>query len=88
MVRSHCAPGNSTGTTRDSRQPGSREMAFVIDPVKFGATSRRSGGRDVQAPVSTLADSGWQSVVVGPHTDVAAAWAAMAEVTGVGGSPR
>ncbi|SOC51994.1 DUF58 domain-containing protein [Ornithinimicrobium cerasi] len=67
------------------RQPGSRAMAFVLDPVKFGGTARRSGGRDVQAPTTTLADSGWQTVVVGPHTEIPAAWVSVSEVTGVAG---
>lgn len=68
------------------RQPGSRALAFVIDPTRFGASaggpagSGREGGdadADGGAPTSLLADSGWQSVVVGPHTEIPWAWAAL-----------
>jgi uncharacterized protein (DUF58 family) len=57
------------------RQPGSRAMAFVLDPQKFGADpARRAGGNGL---TSLLADTGWQTVVVGPHTEVGRAWAAI-----------
>ncbi|GGK68566.1 DUF58 domain-containing protein [Ornithinimicrobium pekingense] len=81
------------------RQPGSRAMAFVLDPEKFGTrTESRNGtargdrdargGRDSAAddgrrvaPTALLADSGWQTVVVGPHTEVPRAWAAIGSTT-------
>lgn len=100
------------------RQPGSRAMAFVLDPEKFGsrAGGRRSGGargegrrgdrrrgdddgdndattgaqdgaqdrRHRVAPTVLLADSGWQTVVVGPHTEVGRAWTAIGSTTPVG----
>lgn len=57
------------------RQPGSRALAFVIDPEKFGGSRGEAG--DESSPTSTLADAGWRTVVVGPHTEVAQAWAAI-----------
>ena len=92
----------------NTRQPGSRALAFVIDPARFGGGSRGSRGEgrrpadaggvaggggasggsgdDERSPLtSLLADSGWRSVVVGPHTDVPRAWAAISTPTGVRG---
>lgn len=82
------------------RQPGSRAMAFVLDPDKFatrgearrgsdrsGDGSERSGARAGERPAaatSLLADSGWQTVVVGPHTEVGRAWVAMSGATPAG----
>lgn len=57
------------------RQPGSRAMAFVLDPVRFGGAERTD---EEQARLTTvLADSGWRTVVVGGHTDMPRAWAAV-----------
>ena len=63
------------------RQPGSRALAFVLDPARFGGSSTD------EPPTGVLADAGWRSVVVGSHTDVAHAWAAISPST-VGGSYR
>lgn len=59
------------------RQPGSRALAFVIDPVKFGAAASKDDDDVEQSSTGVLADAGWRSVVVGPHTDIAQAWAAI-----------
>ncbi|AXH95667.1 DUF58 domain-containing protein [Ornithinimicrobium avium] len=57
-----------------TRQPGSRALAFVIDPARFGGAAQR----EPEAPLTgVLADSGWRTVVVGPHTDMPRAWAAI-----------
>ncbi|GAA5161632.1 DUF58 domain-containing protein [Ornithinimicrobium tianjinense] len=73
------------------RQPGSRAMAFVLDPDRF-ARSRRGAQQPDEprrpAPTALLADTGWQTVVVGPDTELPSAWAAMTAVTGVGGERR
>ena len=64
------------------RQPGSRALAFVLDPARFGG----SAASDKGDPLTTvLADSGWRTVVVGPHTEVPRAWAAIGSLSGVRG---
>lgn len=70
-------------TLAATRQPGSRALAFVIDPTLFGGAV--SGRTSSGALGSILADAGWRTVVVGPSTDVARAWAAIgpSAVTGV-----
>lgn len=50
------------------RQPGSRALAFVLDPARFGGP-----GSDPAAP-GVLADAGWRTVACGPHTEVPQAW--------------
>ena len=54
------------------RQPGSRALAFVLDPARFGAEGGTSEGA-----TRTLADAGWRTVVCGPHTEIAHAWVAI-----------
>ncbi|MFX0537364.1 DUF58 domain-containing protein [Ornithinimicrobium sp. Y1847] len=66
------------------RQPGSRAVAFVLDPQKFGADA--PGGRP--SPTSALAEAGWRTVVVGPHTEIPSAWAAVGETVASGGRSR
>lgn len=77
------------------RQPGSRALAFVLDPEKFGGPSgdARRGGRasrrghdDDARPAlpGILADAGWRTVTVGPHTDHAQAWTALGAASRVG----
>ncbi|ANS78284.1 hypothetical protein SGUI_0888 [Serinicoccus hydrothermalis] len=53
------------------RQPGSRALAFVLDPGKFG------GGTTGDHPTGVLADAGWRTVTVGPHTEIAQAWVSL-----------
>ena len=73
------------------RQPGSRALAFVLDPTAFGGGQRRADGRargdrapdqhtdrdHGASPTAILAEAGWRTVVVGPHTEIASAWMAI-----------
>lgn len=107
------------------RQPGSRAMAFVLDPLRFGGGRSRRSDRDATretdrrgrrrpgagagaeegiggagapgaetaqhrelAPTAVLADAGWQSVVVGPQTEIPQAWASLTATGGLVGAPR
>lgn len=64
------------------RQPGSRALAFVLDPLRFGATRARRGGD----PAGVLAQAGWRTVACGPHTEIPQAWTALGESQHVGRS--
>lgn len=67
------------------RQPGSRALAFVLDPSRFGGSSSEgSGGPGDGTPSGVLAEAGWRTVVCSPHTEVAQAWAALGESRQVG----
>lgn len=61
-----------------TRQPGSRALAFVLDPAKFGGDPGR------EAPTGALADMGWRTVVCGPHTEIPLAWASLGTGSTVG----
>lgn len=64
------------------RQPGARALAFVIDPDRFGGGGVREGRTTTESrPLHMLADAGWRTVVVGPHTEIAHAWAAISPAT-------
>lgn len=63
------------------RQPGSRALAFLLDPAKFGAD-----GTTDPATTRILADAGWRTVVCGPHTEIAHAWVALGAGSAVGRS--
>lgn len=65
------------------RQPGSRALAMVLDPTLFGGTPGPAGGTDA-APTGALADAGWRTVVCGPHTEPALAWAGLGAASPVG----
>ena len=77
------------GTRTDTRSAARREAAEAAD-VGATTTAGRSGDGDGStaragvALTALLADSGWQTVVVGPHTEVARAWAAIGSATPVG----
>lgn len=66
-------------------QPGSRALAFVLDPEKFGAeksgTERSGAGTAKDASrhdvTGVLAEAGWRTVVCGPHTEIPLAWSAV-----------
>lgn len=62
-----------------TRQPGSRALAFVLDPGKFGGDRTAS-----EAPTAVLADAGWRTVVCGPHTEIPLAWASLGTGSTVG----
>lgn len=62
------------------RQPGSRALAFVLDPHRFGVPGP-AGGAEL---TGVLAEAGWRSVTCGPQTEVAAAWQALGESRAVG----
>ncbi|MFK5633795.1 DUF58 domain-containing protein [Ornithinimicrobium sp. LYQ103] len=68
------------------RQPGSRALAFVLDPATFGASRAGATGQTEAGTALTgvLADAGWRTVAVGPQTDVARAWAAIASPSTAG----
>ena len=68
-------------TLASIRQPGSRALAFVLDPSRFGGTAR--GGT---APTGVLAEAGWRTVTCGPQTEIPQAWAALGESRQVGRS--
>ena len=93
---------DSLRTLAAIRQPGSRALAFVIDPARFAgragekvAGTGRGGersdrgaergagrsGSQGESPTAILADAGWRTVVVGPQTDIARAWAAISPST-------
>ncbi|OLT39890.1 hypothetical protein BJF86_06515 [Serinicoccus sp. CNJ-927] len=57
------------------RQPGSRALAFVLDPARFGADQGGSSATD--RPTGVLADAGWRTVTVGSHTELAQAWVSL-----------
>lgn len=63
------------------RQPGSRALAFVLDPSRFGRTTR-----DGEEAAGVLAQAGWRTVRCGPHTGIPQAWAALGEGSQVGRS--
>ncbi|QFG68132.1 DUF58 domain-containing protein [Ornithinimicrobium pratense] len=69
------------------RQPGSRALAFVLDPSRFGGTPR-SDGRATRpsGAAGALAQAGWRTVECGPHTEIPQAWAALGESAQVGRS--
>ena len=62
------------------RQPGSRALAFVLDPTRFGADPPSRG----QAPTAVLADAGWRTVVCGAQTEIPLAWAGLGTTSTVG----
>lgn len=62
------------------RQPGSRALAFVLDPARFGGTASS------ETTTRVLADAGWRTVVCGPHTDIAHAWVALGAGASMGRS--
>lgn len=63
------------------RQPGSRALAFVLDPARFGGTTREG-----EEAAGVLAQAGWRTVRCGPHTEIPQAWAALGEGSQVGRS--
>ncbi|KUG53573.1 hypothetical protein AVL62_01965 [Serinicoccus chungangensis] len=66
-------------TLASIRQPGSRALAFVLDPARFGGPSTED------APTGVLAEAGWRTVTVGPHTGIPEAWTSL-RATAVGRS--
>lgn len=63
------------------RQPGSRALAFVLDPSAFGSTARGAEQPDLGG---VLAEAGWRTVRCAPHTEITAAWHALGESRAVG----
>lgn len=61
------------------RQPGSRALAFVIDPTRFDPGARG------EPPTGVLAEAGWRTVTVGPQTEIPEAWTSL-RATAVGRS--
>lgn len=66
------------------RQPGSRALAFVLDPARFGGPEPRH--QEDADLTGVLAEAGWRTVVCGPHTEIPLAWAAIGETRAVGRS--
>lgn len=61
------------------RQPGSRALALVLDPARFGGDRPRD-----EAPTAAMADAGWRSVVCGAQTEIPLAWASLGAASAVG----
>ncbi|WP_151524174.1 DUF58 domain-containing protein [Serinicoccus kebangsaanensis] len=53
------------------RHPGSRALAFVLDPGRFGGPDGRN------RPTGVLAEAGWRTVTAGPHTEIPEAWVSL-----------
>lgn len=70
---------------RGRRRPGAGADEGIGGAGALGAETAQH--REL-APTAVLADAGWQSIVVGPQTEIPQAWASLTATGGLVGAPR